>query len=127
MSSSFKDKKVLVFGLGILGGGVSVTNWLLKQGAQVTVTDLKTEAELSESLKKLIGPVTLKLGGHTKEIIDDTNIVVLNPDVSINNEFVKYAFEKGKEVTNEAIIFFHEFGKPIIGITGTRGKTTTTA
>src|SRR3989344_1458092 len=127
MASHFKYKKVLVFGLGILGGGVSVTNWLLKQGAKVTVTDLKTANELGQSHAKLIGPFKLRLGGHSKKDVDENGIIVVNPDVCINNEFIQYAFERGKEVTNEAMIFFQNFGRPIIGITGTRGKTTTTA
>src|SRR3989338_11433241 len=127
MSSSFKDKKVLVFGLGILGGGVSVTNWLLKQGAQVTVTDLKNQEQLADSIKKINGRVEFRLGGHIKEDIAANDIIVINPDVSIRSEFIRYAFELGKEVVNEAIIFFREFGHPIIGVTGTRGKTTTVA
>ena len=123
----FKDKKVLIFGLGILGGGVSVTNWLLKQGAQVTVTDLKNQEQLADSIKKINGRVEFRLGGHIKEDIAANDIIVINPDVSIRSEFIRYAFELGKEVVNEAIIFFREFGHPIIGVTGTRGKTTTVA
>ncbi len=127
MALKFKDKNVLIFGLGILGGGLSVTNWMVKQGARVTVTDLKDATQLNDSIEKIEGPVTLKLGGHSKEMIEENDVIVVNPDVSINNEYIQYAFELGKEVTNEAILFFQHFDKPIIGVTGTRGKTTTTA
>lgn len=122
----FKDKKVLVFGFGILGGGLATTNWLLKQGAQVTVTDLKNEEQLADSLAKIEGHVELRLGGHSKKDIADNDVIVANPDVPVRNEFIQYAFELGKPVVNEAIIFFKNFGKPIIAVTGTRGKTTTT-
>lgn len=123
----FKNKKVLVFGLGILGGGVSVTNWLLKQGAIVTVTDLKDHSALADAIQQIKGNVTWRLGGHSKKDIEDNDIIVINPDVPMKSEFIQYAFELGKEVTNEAIIFFQNFGHPVIGVTGTRGKTTTTA
>ena len=51
----FKDKKVTVMGLGLFGGGVATVNWLVKHGAKVTVTDLKTKRELKSSLNKLTG------------------------------------------------------------------------
>ncbi len=123
----FKNKKVLVFGFGILGGGLATTNWLLKQGAKVTVTDLKTEAQLKDSLSKIKGKAILKLAGHEKKDIEEAEIIVVNPDVSVRNEFIQYALNSGKEVVNESVIFFEQFKKPIVGVTGTRGKTTTTA
>lgn len=123
----FKDKKVLVFGFGILGGGLATTNWLLKQGARVTVTDLKTKEQLKTSLDKINGQVELKLGGHSEADIDDADIIVLNQDVALKNKYVQYAFGIGKPVETEGTIFFKLFLNRIVGITGTRGKTTTTA
>jgi len=121
----FTGKKVLVFGLGLLGGGVATTNWLLKQRAKVTVTDLKDEKQLASSLKKIKGKVKLALGGHREEDIKKNEIIVLNPDVSPKNRFVKLARELGKQVENEATIFYKLCSKPIVAVTGTRGKTTT--
>lgn len=123
--NKFKNKKVLVFGLGLLGGGVATTNWLIKHGAQVTVTDLKSENYLEPSLKRLRGKTKLRLNGHDKRDIEDNEIVVFNPDVSVNNPFVKYARKLGKQVENEATIFYKLCPCPIIAVTGTRGKTTT--
>jgi len=122
--TSFKNKKVLVFGLGLLGGGVATTNWLIKHGARVTVTDLKDDSYLELSLKRLRGNPRLKLNGHDKKDIEDNEIIVFNPDVSINNPFVKYARKLGKQIENEATIFYKLCPKPIIAVTGTRGKTT---
>lgn len=122
----FKDKKVLIFGLGLLGGGVATTNWFLKQGARVTVTDLKTKEQLAASLKKIKGKVSFKLGGHTEQDIMAADVVVVNPDVPIRSSYIQYAMRAGKQVENEATLFYNLFSKPIIGITGTRGKTTTT-
>src|SRR3989344_7267519 len=121
---NFKNKRVLVFGLGLLGGGVATTNWLIKHGAHVTVTDMKSEDYLEPSLKRLKGRPKLCLNGHDKKDIDDNEIIVFNPDVSINNLFVKYARKLGKQIENEATIFYKLCPRPIIAVTGTRGKTT---
>lgn len=121
----FKGKKVLVFGLGLLGGGVATTNWLLKHGAKVTITDLKNKKQLAPSLKKIKGRVALKLGGHSEKDIRENEIIVLNPDVSPKNPLVKLARKLGKQIENEATIFYKLCPKPIVAVTGTRGKTTT--
>jgi UDP-N-acetylmuramoylalanine--D-glutamate ligase len=129
----FKGKKVLVFGLGLLGGGVATTNWLLKHGAEVTVTDLKNKEQLAPSLKRIKGPfgglrvskVKLKLGGHSERDIRENEIIVLNPDVSPKNHLIKLARKLGKQIENEATIFYKLCSKPIVAVTGTRGKTTT--
>jgi UDP-N-acetylmuramoylalanine--D-glutamate ligase len=123
--NNFKNKKVLVFGLGLLGGGVATTNWLLKHGAKVTVTDLKTKDQLAPSLKKIKGNVVLRLGGHSEDDIKNNDIVVFNPDISVKNPYVALARKLKKRVENEATIFYELCDKPIIAITGTRGKTTT--
>jgi len=129
----FKNKKVLVFGLGLLGGGVATTNWLLKHGAKVTVTDLKNKKQLASSLRRIKGPfgglraskVKLKLGGHSEKDIKENEIIVLNPDVSPENRLIKLARKLGKQIENEATIFYKLCSKPIVAVTGTRGKTTT--
>jgi UDP-N-acetylmuramoylalanine--D-glutamate ligase len=125
-SYNFKGKKVLVFGLGLLGGGVSTTNWLVKHGADVTVTDLKTEKDLATSLRKIKSKVKLALGGHSEQMIQDHEIILLNQDISINNPFVQLAYKLGKTVLTEGLIFYNNWPKTFVGITGTRGKTTTT-
>ena len=123
--SSFKNKKVLVFGLGLLGGGVATTNWLLKHGAKVTVTDLKTKEQLAPSLKKIKGKVVLRLGGHTEKDIRANEVIVFNPDISVKNLYVALARKLSKRIENEATIFYERCNRPIVAITGTRGKTTT--
>lgn len=124
--SYFKNKKVLVFGLGLLGGGVATTNWLLKQGARVTITDLKDQARLLPSVKKIKGKAVFRLGGHDEKDIRENDIIVINPDVSIYNPYIQLAKKLGKAIENEATIFYKLCPKPIIAVTGTRGKTTTT-
>src|SRR3989344_1195164 len=123
--TGFQNKKVLVFGLGLLGGGVATTNWFLKHGVQVTVTDLKDENYLEPSLKRLKGKPKLRLNGHDKKDIEENQVIFFNPDVSIKNPFVKYAQKIGRQVENEATIFYKLCPKPMVAVTGTRGKTTT--
>src|SRR3989344_2802253 len=122
---TFRDKKVLLFGLGILGGGVATANWLIKRGAKVTITDLKTEAELAPSLKKIKGKPELIFGGHEKINAQDHDVIVLNPGVSVKHPLIQKAIKLRKSVINEATIFYNQFPGKIIGVTGTRGKTTT--
>src|SRR3989344_6002575 len=79
-----KNKKVLVMGLGLFGGGIASTKWLIKHGAKVTVTDLKDKETLAESIKKL-GAAAKKacfvLGKHNKSDFKQNEIVVVNPAV----------------------------------------------
>ncbi|HXV26918.1 MAG TPA: UDP-N-acetylmuramoyl-L-alanine--D-glutamate ligase [Candidatus Paceibacterota bacterium] len=138
----FRGKKVLVLGLGQLGGGVAVTNWLLSQGASVTVTDLKDDKALSASVRNVTAylkrsapdgaayaeassRLTWALGGHDSAMIRDNGIIMVNPDVPLSSPFVQEAYALGKTVVNEAGVFYGLWKGPTVGITGTRGKTTT--
>jgi UDP-N-acetylmuramoylalanine--D-glutamate ligase len=122
---NFKNKKVLVFGLGLLGGGVATTNWLLEQGAKVTVTDSKNSLELAASLRNIKGKPKLALGRYDEEDIKNSEIVVFNPAVSVFSPPVMLAKKLGKQIENEATIFYANCTAPIVAVTGTRGKTTT--
>jgi len=124
---AFVGMKVLVFGLGILGGGVAAANWLIRHGARVTVTDLKTEADLAVSLDQLDHPVTLKLGGHNEKDIRNCDLVLFNPDIPVSSRYVRLAKKLNKCVENEATLFYRLCRLPIVAVTGTRGKTTTCA
>ncbi len=124
-TNNFAGKKVLVFGLGLLGGGVATTNWLIKHGAKVTVTDLKNKEQLAVSLKRIKGRIKLKLGGHDERDISENDVIVFNPDIPVTSKYVLLAHKLGKQVENEATIFYKLCSKPIIAVTGTRGKTTT--
>ena len=123
-----KDKKILVMGLGLLGGGVATTRWLVKHGAKVTVTDLKTKKELADSIKAL-GPAVKKirfvLGRHTESDFRSHQIVVVNPAVPRLSPLLKIAHQSGAALENEASLFFRFCQNPAIGVTGTKGKTTT--
>lgn len=115
-------------GLGLFGGGVGLTKFLVRQGAQVTVTDLRKEANLQESLsalKKL--PVTYKLSGHAEADFTQAELIFVNPAVPKESPYLALARKQGIPLDTEINLFFRLCPCPIIGITGTNGKTTTTA
>ncbi len=123
-----KGKRVLVMGLGVHGGGLGVTRFLLRQGAIVTVTDLRRPEELADTLPALAGePVTYVLGEHRLEDFRRADMVVRNPAVPRESPFLAEARRHGVPIEMEMTLFFALCPAPIVGITGTKGKSTTTA
>lgn len=127
----FKNKKVLLVGLGILGGGVGTANYLIKEGAHLTITDLKTAKELEKSIKKIKTTgyeVNYHLGKHDEKDFNWADIVVFNQSVPFNSHWVKFAKKLKKPIESDLTIFSESLKQnngEYIGITGTRGKTTT--
>lgn len=126
----FKDKKVLIMGLGLHGGGRAAAAWFTRHGANVIVTDIQSEKELRPSLDALksLPSIQFHLGGHREEDFDDADMIIQNPGVPRESPFLTRARQRGIPIENEATIFF-ELSKhtPKICVTGTRGKSTTTA
>jgi UDP-N-acetylmuramoylalanine--D-glutamate ligase len=124
---NFTDKRILVMGLGIHGGGVGVAKFLAQHGARVTVSDTKSADELSASLKALEGlPIEYVLGEHREADILNSDMVVRNPAVPRAHPILELARAHNIPVEMEISLFFQFCPAPIIGITGTKGKTTTT-
>jgi UDP-N-acetylmuramoylalanine--D-glutamate ligase len=122
----FADRKALVMGLGTRQGGVGVTRYLVSQGAEVTVTDLGDEQALRESLKALSDlPITYRLGEHVDEDFDSADLIVRNPGVPVNSPWLERARDRNIPIEMEMSLFFRACPALIIGITGTKGKTTT--
>jgi len=127
-TESFKGKKITVMGLGLFGGGVGAVKYLVSQGAEVTVTDLKSAEELSASLKRLDDlPVKFKLGKHDEEDFLNVDMLVVSPAVPDDSKFLEIAFKNSIRIDSELSIFFRLCPAPIIGITGSNGKSTTTS
>ncbi len=118
-----------IMGLGRFGGGVGAARWFTRQGAQVTVTDLASEADLAESLSQLADePIAaFHLGGHCEEDFRSADLVVVNPAVKPGNPFLKIAERRGTPVVTEIEVFLRQCPGRIIGVTGSNGKSTTTA
>ena len=127
-TNDFKDKKILIFGLGILGGGEGVVKVFDHIGATIRITDSKSKEDLKEVLAKL--PTKnidkLTLGQHKIEDVQWADVIVKNPGVPTSSPLINEAIELGKRVTTEAALFLKYSDSTTIGITGSRGKTTTT-
>lgn len=128
---NLNNKKVLLVGLGILGGGVSMAKFLLKNGANLTITDLRTKKELKGSLGSLKDKkIKFTLGRHAIRDFKDAEIIIFNPAVSYFSPWTKIAKKYNKEFYNDFTLFLKSLEEQnpeanYIGITGTRGKTTT--
>jgi UDP-N-acetylmuramoylalanine--D-glutamate ligase len=125
----FKDKKILVMGLGRFGGGVDVVKFACDAGAKVTVTDLAPPDKLADSINQLkdYSGVEYHLGSHNPADFEQADIIVANPAVPNDNNFLEIARKAGRLVTSQINIFFELCPAVIIGTTGANGKSTTAA
>lgn len=123
----WKGKKVLIMGLGLQGRGIGDAKIFCEAGSEVTVTDLKDETQLQPAVFQLKGlSVRFVLGKHEEEDFRSHDMVMRNPDVPKSSPFLKIAGAAGIPVKMDSSLFAKYCPFPIIGITGTRGKTTTT-
>jgi UDP-N-acetylmuramoylalanine--D-glutamate ligase len=124
----FRNKKILVMGLGRFGGGVDVVKFACSVGAKVIVTDLAKQDALAESIAQLKGrDVDYHLGSHEPADFEQADMVVANPAVPLDNKFLQIASKAGRKVTSQIELFFELCPAKIIGITGANGKSTTTS
>jgi len=122
-----KNKRITVMGLGLHGGGIGTVRFLSEAGAKVTVTDIKTKEELKSSLEKIkdLKNISYVFGQHRPENFTNTDMVIKTPPAPWSNKQIKLALEKKIPVEIDSSLFFKLCKNPIIGITGTKGKTTT--
>ncbi|RPJ80508.1 MAG: UDP-N-acetylmuramoyl-L-alanine--D-glutamate ligase, partial [Deltaproteobacteria bacterium] len=123
--NEFRNKNILVMGLG--RSGYACACFLSGMGAIVTVTDRAEEEKLFPFSKALREKgIHLEMGGHCNDTVEGSDMIVISPGVPHTLEPLRIAQEKGIPVIGEielAARFIHE---PMIAITGTNGKTTTT-
>lgn len=122
--------RVTVLGLGRFGGGIGVARWLCDRGAIVTVTDQDTADNLAGSLAQLEGlPIEFRLGGHDDRDFSDAHLVVTSPAVRPSHPMLAVARAAGVPITLEIRLFLEHCppGVTFVGVTGTKGKSTTTA
>ncbi len=130
---SFSGKRVLVMGLGLHGGGREAVKYLLKNGARVLVTDTRTKKELRPSIA-VLGAFVRKgdypriryvLGRHREKDFASVDFVLKNAGVRPDSPYLEKARKRGTRVISDITMFFDVCPAPIIGVTGTRGKSTT--
>jgi UDP-N-acetylmuramoylalanine--D-glutamate ligase len=124
----FKGKKVTVMGLGLLGRGVGDAAFLAQCGADLIVTDLKTKEQLQTSLNKLkkFKNIKFTLGEHKLEDFKDRDFILKAAGVPFDSIYIAEARKNNIPIEMSASLFAKLSGVPVIGITGTRGKSTVT-
>lgn len=120
-----KNKKILVVGLARTG--VAVARFLSARGARVTVTDMKGEAELAPCIEQLSGlDITFELGRHDRHSFLMAELIVVSPGVPLEIGPLLMARAQRREVISEVELASRFIAAPLVAITGTNGKTTTT-
>src|SRR5579859_3197299 len=113
MSTDLHGKRALVMGLGIHGGGLGVARFLVAQGAEVTVTDLRDPEQLRDSLTALSGlPVRYVLGRHDEQDFRTADLVVQNPAVPRDAIYLRVTCESGATLETEMTLFFRRCPGP---------------
>ncbi|MBU6491017.1 UDP-N-acetylmuramoyl-L-alanine--D-glutamate ligase [Patescibacteria group bacterium] len=125
-SAHFRGKRITVMGLGLLGRGVGDARYLAECGAELVVTDLKSREELAESIAQLepFSNITFILGEHQLENFRDCDLVLKAAGVPLDSPFIAEAKKHGIPVRMSADLFAEISGIPVLGVTGTRGKST---
>ena len=122
--SELKDKKILVVGLAKTG--VALARFLVKYGVQVTISDHKSEAELTYYLEQVEDlSLQLELEGHSPKSFLNKDYVVLSPGIPSHLKLFEYIKMQGVEVTGEFEFCSRFIKEPLLVVTGTNGKTTT--
>ncbi|MEJ7592797.1 MAG: UDP-N-acetylmuramoyl-L-alanine--D-glutamate ligase [Planctomycetaceae bacterium] len=127
--STYDGMNATVMGLGRFAGGVAAARFLTEHGAVVTVNDLRSPEDLADSLKLLSDlPIArLALGGHPDDVLDDCQMLVVNPAVRPDHPLVALAKSRQIDVTTEIELFLRHSSASVIAVTGSNGKSTTTA
>ena len=119
----WQGKRVVI--LGAARQGTALARYLVAQGARVTLSDMNAHVDLT-ALADLSNQMTVALGGHPFSLLDGCDVLCLSGGVPIDLPIVIEAKRRGLPLSNDAQIFFEACPAPIIGITGSAGKTTTT-
>ena len=117
-------KKVVVFGFG--RQGQALARWLPTVGAEVAVTDSRSAKELGLRRRDYPG-VRFQLGGHREDVLIGARLVCVSGGVPLENPVLQLARERGIPLANDAQLFLERCPAPVIGITGSAGKTTTSS
>ncbi len=122
---SYTNKKITVFGAN--RSGIAITNLLHGFGCKIAITDSRKKNELSDELVQLEElEIDYFLGRHSEECIKDSHLIVVSPGVPLDIPILKKARKEGIKILGELEVAANLCPAPIIAITGTKGKSTTT-
>ena len=114
----------LIVGLG--RSGLSAARHLAARGWQLTVTDTRPEPPGAADIARIAPQVSCRFGGFDSALLDGADIVVASPGVSLAEPLLREAQARGIEIVGDVELFAREVRAPVVGITGTNGKSTVT-
>jgi UDP-N-acetylmuramoylalanine--D-glutamate ligase len=119
-------KRVMV--LGLARTGIALARFLVARGASVTLSDCRPQSDLSADVQSLSSlPLSFRLGGEEPSWLEGIDLVVPSPGVPQENSLLREASRRGVPVLSEIELAFRFLRAPLVSITGTNGKSTTTA
>jgi len=113
--------------VGAARSGVALALHLTAEGEAVRLADRKPSSELLSTIAQLPPGVDLRVGGYDERVLDGVDVVYASPGVPWDSELLNQARAKGIPVSSEIDLFLRRCKGTVVGITGTNGKTTTTA
>lgn len=125
----FAGKRVTIAGLGHFGGNIAAARWLAGQGAKLLITDRAPAEKLTDALARLEGvPTEFCLGGHQEKDFTSADLIVASPAIPPDNPYLQAARAAEVPITTEICLFVERCPtRKIVGVTGTKGKSTTSA
>lgn len=122
---NWNEKRVLI--IGAARQGLALARYLSGQGALVTLNDHRPPLQLQDAVQSMTGyAVNWVLGEHPLSLLDDTDLVCVSGGVPLTIPLIAAAQERGIPLSNDSQVFMQSVPCPVIGITGSAGKTTTT-
>lgn len=124
--NNFKGKHITVFGLA--KSGIAAAKKLVSLGANVTVSEIKPASDIDTQVLKELQEleIDLELGGHSSKAIEFAEMLVVSPGIHLDIPILFEAKKKGITIISEIELAYRILSKPMIAVTGTNGKTTTT-
>ena len=125
MKLDFQNKRIVVIGAGL--SGQALVRFLVERGATVALSDQRERGDIAEIENLQDLPVRFDLGGHTLELFEQADLIAVSPGVPLDCKPLQRAASCGIPLLGEIEIASRELDVPIIGVTGTNGKSTTTS
>lgn len=125
MSNDWQDKNILIVGGGVTGRALA--EFFMNRGARVTLSDQRSTDQLPELKVMCAAGLVLDLGGHTTERFVASDLIVISPGVNLELPAIVAARAAGVPVWGEIEVAARVLTAPMVAITGTNGKSTTTS
>jgi len=125
MNNRWQDKRALI--IGAARQGQALARYLSIQGARITLNDKTSMEELSSARQALSDlPITWVCGSHPLELLDNIDVVFVSGGIPLTLPLIQETLQRGLPLSNDTQVFMEICPCPMIGITGSAGKTTTT-